>query len=70
VARAIAEKAQINLTFDELTRLTSASQDNPESYDAYLKGLLHHNKVTPEGLKLALQYANLKHLLLSRIKFD
>jgi tetratricopeptide (TPR) repeat protein len=42
-----------------LTRLTSASQVNPESYDAYLKGLPHHSKFTPEGLKLALQYYNL-----------
>jgi len=59
IARAIADKAQINLTADELTRLTSASQVNPESYDAYLKGLPHLIKTTPEGLKIALQYFEL-----------
>jgi tetratricopeptide (TPR) repeat protein len=59
MARTIADKAQIDLTADELTRLTSASQVNPESYDAYLKGKPHHNKVTPEGLKIALQYYEL-----------
>jgi adenylate cyclase len=59
MARAIANQAQINLTADELTRLTSAGQVNPESYDAYLKGLSHHEKGTPEGWKIALQYYNL-----------
>jgi TolB-like protein len=59
MARAITEKAQINLTADELMRLTSARQVNPESYDAYLKGLPHLNKATPEGLKIALQYFDL-----------
>jgi tetratricopeptide (TPR) repeat protein len=59
MARAIAEKAQIDLTADELTRLTSARQVNPESYDAYLKGLSHANKGTPEALKIALQYFDL-----------
>jgi len=59
MARTIAEKAQIDLTADEVTRLTSASQVNPESYDAYLKGLSHHEKGTPEGMQIALQYYNL-----------
>jgi tetratricopeptide (TPR) repeat protein len=59
MARAIADKAQINLTADELTRLTSASQVNPESYDAWLKGGLQLNKATPEGLKIAQQYFEL-----------
>jgi hypothetical protein len=42
-----------------MTRLTSASQINPESYDAYLNGLSHHSKGSREGLKIALQYYNL-----------
>jgi TolB-like protein/Tfp pilus assembly protein PilF/predicted Ser/Thr protein kinase len=56
MARAIADKAQIDLTADELTRLTSASQVNPESYDAYIKGLSYANKATPEALEIALQH--------------
>jgi TolB-like protein/Tfp pilus assembly protein PilF len=59
MARAIADNAQINLTADELTRLTSARQVNPESYDAWLRGWVHLDRPTPEGLKLALQYFDL-----------
>jgi hypothetical protein len=59
MARAIADKTQINLSAEEMTRLTSASQVNPESYDAFLKGWSHSNKVTPEGVIIALQYYNL-----------
>jgi len=59
MARAIAEKARIDLTADELTRLTSASQVNPESYDSWLKGRVYFYKTTPEGFKIALQYYEL-----------
>jgi TolB-like protein/Tfp pilus assembly protein PilF len=59
IARTIANKTQINLTAEEMTRLTSASQVNPESYDAYLKGRSHWYKLIPSELKLALQYFNL-----------
>ena len=59
MARAIADKAQIDLTADELTRLTSASQVNPDSYDAYLKGLAYLDKRTSEGQKIAQRYFEL-----------
>jgi tetratricopeptide (TPR) repeat protein len=59
VAQVIASELKIGLTQEEKTRFADASQVNPESYDAYLKALPHHNKVTPEGLKIALQYYNL-----------
>jgi tetratricopeptide (TPR) repeat protein len=59
IARTIADKTQVNLTAEEMTRLTSASQVNPESYDAYLKGVPHLYRTTPEGLKIALQYFDL-----------
>jgi TolB-like protein/Tfp pilus assembly protein PilF/predicted Ser/Thr protein kinase len=59
MARTIADKAKINLTADELTRLTSASQVNPDSYDAYLKGKSYLDKRTPEGRKIAQQYFEL-----------
>jgi serine/threonine-protein kinase len=42
-----------------MTRLTSASQVNPESYDAYINGKFHLNKITPEGFKIAQQYFEL-----------
>jgi tetratricopeptide (TPR) repeat protein len=59
MARTIADKTQVNLTAEEMTRLTSASQINPESYDAFLKGFHHYDKGTPEGQKLGLQYFDL-----------
>jgi tetratricopeptide (TPR) repeat protein len=59
VAQVIASELKIGLTQEEETRFAGASQVNPESYDAYLKGFPHHEKGTPEGLKIALQYYNL-----------
>jgi tetratricopeptide (TPR) repeat protein len=59
VAQEIAREIKIGLTQQEETRFADASQVNPESYDAYLKGLPHLNKVTPEGLKIAQQYFDL-----------
>jgi TolB-like protein/predicted Ser/Thr protein kinase len=59
VAQVIASELKIGLTQAEETRFADASQVNPESYDAYLKGLSHHVKGTPEGLEIALQYYNL-----------
>jgi tetratricopeptide (TPR) repeat protein len=59
MARAIADKTQVNLSAEEMTRLTSASQVNPESYDACLKGKPHLDKLNPAGLKIALQYFEL-----------
>jgi TolB-like protein len=59
IASTIADKTQINLTAEEMTLLTSASQVNPESYDNYLKGKPHLDKVSPEGFNIALQYFQL-----------
>jgi serine/threonine-protein kinase len=59
MARAIADKTRIKLNPEETTRLTSASQVNPQAYDAYLKGMFHWGKLTPEGFDMALQYFEL-----------
>jgi len=59
MARAIVDNTQVNLTADEMTRLTSASQVNPESYDAYLKGKSHVDILTVPELKIAMQYFEL-----------
>jgi len=59
MARAIALKAKINLTADELTRLTSARQVNSESYDAYLKGKFNHYKANLNDLDTAMLYYEL-----------
>jgi len=52
IAGTIADKTQVNLSAEEMYRLTSASQVNPESYDAWLKGRNHLNKTTPEGVEM------------------
>jgi len=59
MARAIAEKAQINLTADELTRLTSVRQVNPEAYDTLLIGRQKEELFTPQAFNIALEYFNL-----------
>jgi len=58
-ARTIAENIQVKLAADETSRFDGARQVNPESYDAYLKGLTHVNKLTPEEIKIAQQYFDL-----------
>jgi hypothetical protein len=37
-------------------RLTAGRSINPEMYEAYLKGMFHLNKFTPEGTKKGLTY--------------
>jgi tetratricopeptide (TPR) repeat protein len=59
IAQTIAAKTQVNLSAEEMTRLTSASQVNPESYDNYLKGKSHLYNFTQPELRLALQYFEL-----------
>jgi TolB-like protein/predicted Ser/Thr protein kinase len=59
MARAIADKAQINLTADELTRLTNARPVNPEAYDALLMGMQKASTLTPQAFDIALEYYNL-----------
>jgi TolB-like protein/predicted Ser/Thr protein kinase len=59
VAQEIAREIKIGLTQQEETRFANVRQVNPESYDAYLKGLPHLDKLTPEALKIALQYFQL-----------
>jgi len=54
-ARAIAEKINVALTPAEESRLAGAPQVRPEAYEAYLKGMFHWYKLTPQDLQSALQ---------------
>jgi TolB-like protein/Tfp pilus assembly protein PilF len=56
IVRAIAQKAQLNLTPEERTRLASARSVNPEAYEAYLKGRYNLNRFTPEGFQKGIAY--------------
>jgi len=63
IAQTIADKTQVDLSFEEMTRLTSVSQVNPESYDACLKGWSYQMIPTPEAQKIAQQYFDLALVL-------
>lgn len=56
MAHAIADNIQVKLTAQEETRLASALQVNPQAYEAYLKGMSHLYKLTPQELDAALYY--------------
>ena len=55
VASAIANEVQVRLTPQERGRLASARLVNPEAYKAYLRGRLHWNKRTEDGMKKGLE---------------
>jgi TolB-like protein/Tfp pilus assembly protein PilF/predicted Ser/Thr protein kinase len=59
IARTVADKTQVQLTQQELAILASASQVNPEAYEAYKKGLFHAYKLTAQDLELAKGYFEL-----------
>ena len=56
VARAVARTIRIKLRPEEDTHLASARAVNPATYEAYLKGMFHLNKGTPEEIKKGLVY--------------
>jgi tetratricopeptide (TPR) repeat protein len=59
VARVIASEIKIGLTQEEETRFSNARQVNPKSYENYLIGLSHLNRLSPEETNIALQYFEL-----------
>ena len=56
VARTIARQIEITVTPDQEARLAARRPVNPETYEAYLKGMFHLNKFTPEGTKKGMDY--------------
>ena len=56
IARQIANEVRIVLTPEELARLGSSRQVNPEAHDLYLKARYYWNKRTEESVKKALSY--------------
>ena len=56
IARAIAQEIRLQLAPDEAKRLASARHVNPEAHEAYLKGLHHSLRVTPEDNGKARDY--------------
>ncbi len=56
LARTIAQQIEITLTPDQEAQLAARRLVNPETYEAYLKGMFHLNKMTPEGTEKGLDY--------------
>ena len=56
IAKAIAEQINIKLTPQENTLLTESRTVNPETYEMYMKGMYHVNKLTPDGITKGLSY--------------
>lgn len=56
IAGQIAQKINLGLTTENLVKLPSSRQVNPESYKAYLRGMYHLNQLTPEAKEKGLEY--------------
>jgi TolB-like protein/Flp pilus assembly protein TadD len=56
IAQTIANQIQVKLTPQEEMRLAVTRQVNPETYEMYMKGMYHLNKLTPEGIRKGLSY--------------
>ena len=58
VARAVAKEIKITVTPQEETLLANARQVNPETYEAYLKGMFYLDKSDPAEFNKGLMYLN------------
>jgi TolB-like protein/Flp pilus assembly protein TadD len=56
VTLAIAREIEVALTPEEERRIARKKSVKPEAYEAYLKGILFHDKLTEESLKTAANY--------------
>jgi TolB-like protein/tetratricopeptide (TPR) repeat protein len=56
IAQAIAREIQVTLTPQEQTLLTATREVDPKAYEAYLKGMLHLRRLTPQDIERAMKY--------------
>jgi len=56
VAKAVTREIKVKLTPQEDTRLASARPVDPQAYEAYLRGVSHNRKQTPEDYDAAERY--------------
>jgi TolB-like protein len=56
IAGQIAEKMNLELSPEDMEKIPAPHEVNPESYKAYLRGMYHLNKLTPEGMEKGLEY--------------
>jgi TolB-like protein/Flp pilus assembly protein TadD len=56
IAQAIAGQVQVELAPEEKTQFAASRSMDPQTYELYLKGMFHINKITPDGFQKGLQY--------------
>ncbi|MFN2510885.1 MAG: protein kinase [Pyrinomonadaceae bacterium] len=56
IARRISEKLEVRLSGAERKQLAKRHTENPEAYQAYLKGRYYWSKRTPQGFLKAIEY--------------
>jgi len=56
VARAVARATRVKLRPQEETRLSAARKVNPATYEAYLRGMFHLHRATPEDTQKGIAY--------------
>ncbi len=56
IAQTIAGQVQVKLAPQEKNQFASSRSINPDTYELYLKGKYHLNKLTPTGIEKGLQY--------------
>ncbi len=56
IATAIAGQIKVQLTPQEEKRLADKRPVNPETYEMYMKGMYHINKLTPDGIQKGLAH--------------
>jgi TolB-like protein/Tfp pilus assembly protein PilF len=59
IVAAIVGEIRVRLTPGEKARLASAQTVDPEAYDAYLKGCIEANRLSPKNLDMAMDYFRL-----------
>jgi tetratricopeptide (TPR) repeat protein len=59
IAKSIVNALKIEVLGEKEAPLVKAHTENPEAYEAYLKGLFHYWKLSPEHVALALDYYQL-----------
>ncbi|MGZ8831919.1 MAG: protein kinase domain-containing protein [Thermoanaerobaculia bacterium] len=56
IARAVASASKVALSSDEAVRLSKERRVNPAAYEAYVKGMFHVQKQTPEAARKGIEY--------------
>jgi len=58
IAREISDKLRLQLSGEEQAQLAKQGTQNPEAYDAYLKGRYYFDKGPPDGYETAIEHFN------------